>query len=113
MSLVVLYPDWPVAGRVRAAMTGRDGGVSVGAFSSLNVATHVGDSAAAVAENRQRLHTKLAMPSEPLWLQQVHGVAVCDADGAGAFASPAADAAIARRAGTVLAIQVADCMPVL
>jgi YfiH family protein len=53
----------------------------------------------------------LDLPDEPCWLAQAHGTRVADADH-GAAAGPA-DAAITRASGRVLAIQVADCMPVL
>jgi purine-nucleoside/S-methyl-5'-thioadenosine phosphorylase / adenosine deaminase len=72
----------------------------------------------------------LCLPSEPAWLQQVHGVRVVDLDAAddarsaagadaGAPASGGgagrggADAAITCCPGHVCAILVADCMPVL
>ncbi len=46
-----------------------------------------------------------------MWLKQVHGSRVIDADVPAAV--PEADAAVARNAGTVCAILVADCVPVL
>jgi YfiH family protein len=51
------------------------------------------------------------LPDEPIWLRQVHGTRVVDADARPAL--PEADAAVARRAGTVCAVRMADCMPVL
>ncbi len=71
----------------------------------------MGDDPAAVAENRRRVRRALSLPREPLWLEQVHGARVADAD-AGSEAG-AADAAVSRAYGRVLAIQVADCLPVL
>ena len=38
-----------------AVVTTRHGGVSTGAYGSLNLGVHVGDDPAAVAENRRRL----------------------------------------------------------
>lgn len=109
-----LMPDWPLGGRVRAAVTLRAGGVSGGPYDSLNLAAHVGDRPADVAENRRRVRMALSLPTEPLWLNQVHGVAVADADAVAAAASaPQADAAVTRRPGRVLAVLVADCLPVL
>ncbi len=112
--MTVLRPEWPAAPRLRSAFTLRDGGVSAAPYRACNLAAHVGDDAAAVAENRRRLRAELALPAEPLWLAQVHGTEVLDADryAAGA-AAPRADAAITRRAGCVLAVLVADCLPVL
>ena len=75
-----LYPDWPAPPAVRAAVTLRRGGVSVGAFASLNLGAHVGDDALAVAENRRRVTAELELPAEPLWLAQVHGATVVEAD---------------------------------
>ena len=53
----------------------------------------------------------LGLPSAPCWLRQVHGTrVVVDPDPAD---EPEADAAVARRPGTVLAILTADCLPVV
>jgi YfiH family protein len=59
-------------------------------------------------EGRSRL--KGRVPSEPVWLRQVHGTRVVDADAHPQF--PDADAAVARAPGTVCAVLMADCMPV-
>ena len=105
-----LHPDWPVA--VDALVTTREGGASGGAYASLNLGLRSGDDEAAVRENRRRLQALL--PSPPVWLRQVHGTRVADADAArAADTEPEADASVARRPGTVCAVLVADCMPVL
>ena len=114
--LQTLSPDWPAPPAVRAAFTLRMGGVSAAPFDSLNVGAHVGDRGAAVTENRRRVRAQLRLPVEPSWLEQVHGIEVADLDAACRRASAphlTADAAIARHAGSVCAMQVADCMPVL
>ncbi|MEX2148932.1 MAG: peptidoglycan editing factor PgeF [Steroidobacteraceae bacterium] len=104
-----LQPDWPAPANVRAAMTTRTGGVSSGRFSSFNLATHVGDDLAAVAENRRRLREALELPAEPRWLEQVHGAKVVAIPGK----SPrAADGVVTFAQGAVCAILVADCLPV-
>ena len=108
----VLTPEWDAPRAVRAAFTLRGGGVSLAPYDSLNVGAHVGDSPAAVAENRRRVCARLDLPAEPAWLEQVHGTRVADLD-APHEARSAADAVITRRAGRVCAVQVADCMPVL
>jgi polyphenol oxidase len=111
-----LYPDWPAPPAVRAVFTLRLGGVSSAPFASLNLGAHVGDDALAVAENRRRVAAELELPGEPLWLSQVHGATVLQADqlALGApVAPPEADAALTRRPGRVLAVLVADCLPVL
>lgn len=106
-----VIPGWPAPARVRAFVTTRAGGVSTGSCASLNLGTRCGDDAGAVAENRSRLAARL--PSAPVWLRQVHGTRVADADAARAAGDePEADAAVARRASTVCAVLVADCMPV-
>jgi polyphenol oxidase len=109
-----IAPDWRAPPRVRSAFSLRTGGVSAAPFDSLNLGAQVGDAAEAVAENRGRLSRALGLPASPLWLRQQHGTVVVDADQfeAGA-ASPPADAAVTRRAGRVLAVLVADCVPVL
>jgi hypothetical protein len=113
LTAVLLQPEWPVRDRVGAAFSFRSGGVSAPPWSSLNLGSHVGDDPAAVAENRHRLAVAAQLPGEPLWLQQVHGIEVCDADAPGTGQPPLADAAVTHTPGRVLAVQVADCLPVL
>ena len=99
-------PDWP---GVRIFATTRAGGVSRPPYASLNLGAHVGDAPEAVAENRARLRAML--PSSPLWLDQVHGTRVADAD---REQDPGpADAAVTRTRGKVLAVMTADCLPVV
>jgi YfiH family protein len=111
MSAEFLLADWSAPALVRAGCTLRCGGHSAAPYASFNLGDHVGDDPAAVAGNRAQLRAMLELPSEPLWLQQVHGTIVRDADAA--YAAGPADAAVTRAAGRVLAILVADCMPVL
>jgi YfiH family protein len=106
-----ITPEWAAPANVRAAATLRAGGVSGGSFASLNLAMHVGDESEAVAENRRRLRDMLALPAEPTWLNQVHGATVVEASQY--EAPPTADAAFARKAKQVCAVQTADCLPVL
>ena len=104
-----LRPDWKVPAGVQAAMTTRVAGASRGSFSGFNLATHVGDDPAAVAENRAHLRAALGLPAEPAWLDQVHGidVAVLPRTSAGP-----ADAAVTFARDQVCAVLVADCLPV-
>jgi hypothetical protein len=106
-----ILPDWPAPKNVRAVVTTRAGGVSCAPYDSFNLATHVGDDPAAVRENRARLRAALALPAEPVWLKQVHGVAVVDAAQGGA--EPEADGTFAAQPGAVCAVLTADCLPVL
>ena len=109
--LKLITPDWPVPPVVRALVSTRCGGVSTGSYAALNLGTHVGDDAVAVSENRRRL--RAVLPTEPVWLEQVHGIEVVDADGVAAGSVPTGDAAVARQAGVVCAVMTADCLPVL
>lgn len=61
-------------------------------------------------ESRARVSRELAEVGTPLFLTQVHGVAVAEAPWEG---SPEADAAICEQAGYLLAIETADCLPLL
>jgi YfiH family protein len=103
--------DWPSAPGVRAWQTTRVGGLGAGPYQSLNLAGHVDDDPDVVAANRERLRSGLALPSEPVWLEQVHGVRILKPDRG--EASGAADGAVSFRPGTVLAVMTADCLPVL
>jgi len=77
-----VHPDWDAPAGVRAFVTTRSTG-----------------------DPRARL------PRDPVWLTQVHGTAVVEADRASG--RPEADASWTRSVGVVCAIRVADCMPVL
>lgn len=107
-----LEADWPAPAQVRAYVTLRTGGVSTGPYASCNLGQHVGDDPAAVTENRRRVAGKLRLPSEPRWLEQVHGTQVVDLGAAAPSAPPTADGAVTRRAGVVCAVLTADCLPV-
>lgn len=104
-----IIPDWPAPSNVKALQTTRRGGVSAAPFDSLNLGQHVGDVPLAVARNRMLLNSLL--PSEPVWLEQVHGITVADADAADCRVL--ADACIARQRGSVCVVMTADCLPVL
>jgi polyphenol oxidase len=111
MSLLehLVIPDWPAPAQVKALQTTRLGGVSVAPYDSLNLGDHVGDAPLAVAHNRILLNTLL--PSEPVWLEQMHGTIVANADMADCL--PQADACIARHRAAVCVVMTADCVPVL
>jgi hypothetical protein len=102
--------DWPAPPNVRAMTTTRTGGVSDGRYASLNLATHVGDDAARVAANRERLSRTLGLPGEPAWLDQHHGTRILDVPSS---TVRRADGAYTDRPGVVCAILTADCLPVL
>jgi purine-nucleoside/S-methyl-5'-thioadenosine phosphorylase / adenosine deaminase len=110
-----LTPDWDVAPNVHALSTLRGGGLSVDAFASFNLAQHVGDDPQHVRANRALLRAAAKLPSEPLWLEQVHGIRVVEHPGVTASEGvpPRADAAVAFEPGRVCAVMTADCLPVL
>lgn len=102
-------PDWPAPANVKALQTTRQGGLSVAPYASLNLGSHVGDDPLLVSRNRMLLAP--LMPSEPVWLNQVHGVAVVDAGHAGCL--PEADASVSAHPGAVCVVMTADCLPIL
>ena len=109
--LRVLVPNWPASPQIGAFCTTRAGGISKAPFDSLNLGRYVNDDAAAVSENRAR--TVALLPTEPVWLKQVHGTRVWDADLAHTEAIIEADAAVTSKTNTVLTVMAADCLPVL
>lgn len=108
-----IRPQWAGPPGVHAAFTLRTGGTSAAPFDTLNLGAHVGDDPVHVAANRRRVAEALALPSAPLWLQQVHGTAVHEIAADGAAPSAPADGVCTRVRGQVCAILVADCLPVL
>ncbi|PID34423.1 MAG: hypothetical protein CR976_00335 [Thiotrichales bacterium] len=106
-----IIPDWPAPAGVNAVCTTRHGGASRAPFDSLNLGDHVGDHEPTVAANRQRVRDVLYLPTEPLWLEQVHGTVV--AGMTTTDCCPQADASVALKPGQVSVIMTADCLPVL
>lgn len=86
----MIHPDWQAPAAVRALVTTR-------AFGDLS---------------REEVRRKLRglLPGEPGWLKQVHGNTVVEVESS---VMPEADAAVARKPGSVCVVQAADCMPVL
>jgi polyphenol oxidase len=84
-----IVPTWPAPPNVQARVTLREMGDMAGA-------------------GREELDGILLHP--PVWLKQVHGTTVVDADSPPP--SPTGDAAVATRRGTACAVMIADCMPV-
>ena len=110
-----LIPDWPVPAGVKSAITLRSGGCSSAPFDSNNLAMHVEDCQADVQSNRNNLVETLALPTQPLWLDQCHGTdLVYVPDYLQEPQQPAtADGSYSDQADTVCAILTADCLPVL
>lgn len=108
-NLIFITPNWPAPPNVKAMQTTRIGGVSQGAYTSLNLGEHVNDDPLAVAHNRQLLSPYL--PGEPVWMNQVHGVVIIDAANSGCLEN--ADGAFTTHTDVVCVTMTADCLPVL
>jgi YfiH family protein len=111
-----IVPQWPASARVHAFATTRNGGTSTGPCASLDLggaslASVKPDAAAAIAVNRRRVQAFL--PAPPVWLEQVHGAHVVSIGAVPPATPPRADAATTRATHVVLAVRIADCMPVL
>jgi YfiH family protein len=89
--------------------TNRTGGASSGAFASLNVGTHVADDLDTVLVNRALLAKELG-PIQ--YMSQVHGNRVAIIEEV-TDEDPTADALVTGIPGVSLAVQVADCIPLL
>jgi purine-nucleoside/S-methyl-5'-thioadenosine phosphorylase / adenosine deaminase len=108
--------------KLLAACSDRTGGVSKAPYEELNVGLHVGDDPLAVLENRRRVAHAVGMELTSFVVaQQVHGgevrLVTAAEGGRGALHSddalPGADALITREHGIVLAVMLADCVPVI
>jgi YfiH family protein len=86
----MIHPDWRAPASVRAFVTTRDSGD--------------------VSTDKARRKLRALLPAEPAWLKQVHGKGVVEIPNSGLLE---ADAAVARKAKSVCAVLIADCMPVL
>lgn len=106
-----LEPNWPAPENIHAVTTLRTGGVSAGAYASLNPALHVGDHSDRVIENRRLIKAMLNLPAEPVWLSQIHSNSVIDAAKSGSLEQ--ADASYSNESGVVCAVLTADCLPLL
>lgn len=108
-------PEWS---GVRYFTTTLADGYSEGDWEGLNLGQHCGDNPHHVEKNRALLNWLL--PSEPHWLQQVHGTHVYRALRPAkrvahlSYAqAPIADAAWTSVPNTVIAVLTADCLPVV
>ena len=102
-------PQWSAPLHVRALTTLRLGGSSQGAYQGLNLAEHVGDDFAHVTKNRRLMQTSIGCPSDPNWLEQVHGSQVIQLDDGDV--SRVADGSMSRSRRVVCAVLSADCVP--
>ena len=89
--------------------TDRLGGASSDEFASLNLGDHVGDIPEVVAANRALISAKFG-PTQ--YMSQVHGNRVVVIEEV-THEDPTADALVTGIPGVSLAVQVADCIPLL
>lgn len=114
VKLNFITPNWSAPKNIHALQTtrnseNREGGVSHAPFNSLNLGSHVKDNPIHVAQNRQLLNQFL--PSEPVWLNQIHGINVIDAANTNCVLD--ADASFTTRKNVVCVTMTADCLPIL
>lgn len=100
---------------LRHGFFGRRGGVSVGAFKSLNCGLGTSDHLTRVMENRDRVCRALGARGERLaTLKQIHSAKVVTLDASSNLSDRAeADALVTRTPGLVLGVLAADCAPIL
>ncbi len=92
-----------------ARSTTRVGGCSPSPYDQLNLSLSSDDQASKVLANRKRLASEL--PSEPGWLQQIHGTQLIHLDDWQPGVE--ADAAWTDRPRQVAVVLTADCLPIL
>jgi YfiH family protein len=115
---------WPVfdAFDIDVMVTTRHGGVSAGAYASLNLGLHVNDKPNDVLANRRRVAAAMdAEPGDFVFCRQAHGrevqVMTAGDRGRGALADadaiPDTDALVTADTCVVLTVMVADCVPIV
>jgi polyphenol oxidase len=92
---------------------GRSGGVSTGAFASMNLSYWVGDDDHAVDSNWDRLRREVPDLKLVARLNQVHGNVVHAATRDTAALRPPGDGLVTSEPGVMLGIFSADCVPIL
>lgn len=102
---------WEAPPGVGAYMSTRQGGHSLAPFDGFNLGEQVGDDAEAVRANRAQLQAAIGVPL--VWLHQVHGAHVVDAQQHRHGSAPRADGCVSTTPGLACVVQVADCLPVL
>ena len=100
---------------VRHGFFGRIGGVSTGAYKSLNCGPGSGDAPEKVLENRRRVCHALGAPLDKLASpRQVHSAKAVIAERAYApNERPECDALVTNRPGLLLGVLAADCAPIV
>lgn len=98
----LLQAPWPAPANIHTLIT------TIAA--DFNLATHVGDLASKVTNNRQWLNRYL--PAPPLWLNQTHSNDIIDWTSPSA-SIPNADGSISWQEHQVCVVLTADCLPIL
>ena len=101
-------------GDIPHGFLGRRGGVSTGVCAGLNVGTGSNDDPEAIAENRRRAAAAVLDGAALATVHQVHSAEAVFAEAPWSHdGRPRADAMVTDRAGLLLGILTADCVPVL
>jgi len=108
---------WQAPGPYRVAFSTRLGGVSDGAFESLNLSDLGGDDPERVRENRERLCRALEIdPVRATMAQQQHGAVARRAEAVGLLTAgadfPECDAFWSEEPGVGMMLVTADCLPI-
>ncbi len=108
-----IQADWQAPDNIRTLVTIRTGGCSQSPYNSFNLALHVGDDPAMVQKNRDKLQALL--PSQPVWLNQIHSNRIINAaeDSQTSAAVIDADGSITTQKNIVAVVMTADCLPAL
>lgn len=106
-----ITPNWPTTKAIVAGTSTRLGGVSKAPYDSFNLGSNSGDDLQDVAQNRQQLQERLQLPSEPCWLNQVHGNSAISIDTH--YETTDADASYTNTPNIVCTVLTADCLPIL
>jgi YfiH family protein len=113
---MIILPDWPLPANIHAVISTRDGGVSLGSYAGLNLATHVDDDPGAVAENRMLFAREVGkrLSHSPYfdWLHQTHS-SRCIRLGDDSDDDRNADASYTSCANRACVVMTADCLPIL
>lgn len=107
----IIFPNWPAPSNIQAFSTTRRGGVSQDSYISFNLGLHVGDDPRHVMQNRLELKKNLDFSTEPLWLQQIHGREIINANDY--KENIAADGCYSTNSQQICIIMAADCLPIL
>lgn len=107
----ILIPNWPAPKHIKAFSTTRLNGFSQNPYDSFNLAYSVGDDHEKVSQNREHLKKILNLPSDPLWLSQIHSTVIYKVDQESMPKN--ADGSYTTSQNKVCVVMTADCLPIL